>query len=335
MPAARLAARIFVSLVALAIASAAAVLLAGPERAWWLAHVQYWPYPVFLLAALAAAGLSLSLPARWRVLALAALLLVPAVIMDPAVGGGESGGGRVRVMTFNAKDYVTLDQPDGLLHVAAEIARHDPDVVLLQDAYDLAAIPAAARRAAFRGLEVWSHGEYVVASRFALRDCAPRDMSYGRHERKYVRCVLVAHGVEIDLFAAHFETPRRGLDPRRGAGPAGWRANVEARMTQARALARDVRASMRPVIVGGDLNAPGRSLVVRELLEAGLRDAHAVGGSGFGFTYGHAWAIGASFLRIDHVLASPQLAVLAVRVGERGRSPHRAVVADLAVHPGR
>lgn len=332
MPALRPAARLFVGLTAAAIAATAAILVAGAEHAWWLAHLQYWPYPVFLLAGLAALGASAALTRRWRAGALAALLLVPAVIMDPACGGGERGSGRVRVMTFNAKDYVTLDSPDGLLHIAAEIARHDPDVVLLQDAHDLGAMAPERRRAAFPGREVWSHGEYVVASRFGLRDCAPRDMSYGRHERRYVRCVVSAHGVDIDLFGAHFETPRRGLDPRRGAGPAGWRANVEARMTQARALARDVRASLRPVIVAGDLNAPGRSLVVRELLAAGLRDAHEVAGCGFGFTYGHAWAIGASFLRIDHVLASPQLAVVAAAVGEGGRSPHRAVISDLAVH---
>lgn len=336
MPAApRLLARIFVSLVAAAIAAIAALLLAGAEHAIALAHVQYWPYPLFLLAALAAAGVSLALPWRWRALALAALALVPAVIMDPAFGGGEGGSGRLRVMTFNPKDYQTLDAPGGLLHIAAEIARHDPDVVLMQDAHELGTNEPPVKRALFHGMTVYSHDEYVVASRLPLRDCGPRDMSYRRHERKYVRCVLTVDGVDIDLYTAHFETPRRGLDPRRGGGVEGWRANVEARLTQARAVARDLRAGLRPAVLGGDLNAPVRSLVVRELLEAGLRDSHATAGRGFGFTYGHRSRIGISFLRIDHILVSPGIAVISSQASEEGLSPHRAVVADLAVHRSR
>jgi endonuclease/exonuclease/phosphatase family metal-dependent hydrolase len=70
---------------------------------------------------------------------------------------------------------------------------------------------------------------------------------------------------------------------------------------------------------------------MRALLRTGLRDAFSVAGLGYGYTYGHLLPPHASFLRIDHILVSPQIAVLDCAVGRRGISPHRSVIADLAL----
>jgi endonuclease/exonuclease/phosphatase (EEP) superfamily protein YafD len=104
-------------------------------------------------------------------------------------------------------------------------------------------------------------------------------------------------------------------------------------MARARDLAQAVRARSRPVIVAGDLNAPPPSLAVRALLDAGMRDAFARAGLGFGYTYGHALRPGFSFLRLDHVLVSAEIGVAACEVGSETASEHRPVIADLWLPP--
>jgi endonuclease/exonuclease/phosphatase (EEP) superfamily protein YafD len=143
--------------------------------------------------------------------------------------------------------------------------------------------------------------------------------------------VVAAGAREFDLVTAHLITPRFGLsatrqNPLRGLGE--WRENVADRMTQAGRLAEDLRGRSRPAIVAGDFNAPDASLVVRTLLDTGLRDAFSVAGVGYGHTWGHSLRFGFSFLRIDHILVDREFAIAACFVGGTG-SAHRPVIADL------
>ena len=57
-------------------------------------------------------------------------------------------------------------------------------------------------------------------------------------------------------------------------------------------------------------------------------DAFSIAGTGFGYTYGHSLWPGISFLRIDHVLVSPEFDVADCFTGNKQGSTHRAVVAD-------
>ena len=151
----------------------------------------------------------------------------------------------------------------------------------------------------------------------------------------YVRCVIDVNGREVDLFAVHFVTPRDGLNAVRHErlhGISEWKPNIADRMVQARILAKDMHASLRPVIVAGDLNAPERSLVVRTLLDTGLRDAFSTAGTGFGYTYGHSLWPGISFMRIDHILASSKIGITDCFVGGKQGSTHRAVIADFILN---
>jgi endonuclease/exonuclease/phosphatase (EEP) superfamily protein YafD len=79
------------------------------------------------------------------------------------------------------------------------------------------------------------------------------------------------------------------------------------------------------------LNAIQASPVIRTLSAIGLRDAFATGGRGYGYTYGHDLRLGFSFLRIDHVLASPEIDVLRAEPGGSRASQHRPVIADLVL----
>jgi endonuclease/exonuclease/phosphatase family metal-dependent hydrolase len=329
-------ARLGVALVAAACIVAATIQVFGSEELEILSEIQYIPYPAFLIPSLAAFAVSFGLGYAWRFVAGLALILVLVVHMGLELNGGESGSGRLRMMTFNVKDYVTLNDPQGALLIAAEIARHDADVIVLQDAGGLMRLEErapGALRALFGTRQLFSRGQYLVASRFALAGCEGRPPGGGDGHYEHVRCVMTAHGVEVDLMTAHFTSPRGAYGAVREGKADGfeaWRANLRERVSQADAVALDLRGRKRPVIFAGDLNAPERSLVIQRLIEAGLRDAFSTAGTGYGYTYGHALRhLGFSFLRIDHILVSEEIAVAGCFVGGAEASPHRPVIADL------
>ncbi len=240
-------------------------------------------------------------------------------------------------MTFNAKVGNALAGGGiGAGALAAEVARHDPDIVVLQDANGLLldrGAPALEGGPPLFGLpHVFALGQYVVASRLPLRGCAPGQIGFGVEQHRYLRCAVDVHGKTLTVVTAHFKSPRDGLSATRHAGLDGageWEENFSDRLEQARALARDVATMPRPLVVAGDLNAPDDSPVVQALLAAGLADSFSTSGRGFGFTYGHSMRAGLSFLRIDHILASRDVTVVDSFVGEGRASEHRPVIADL------
>lgn len=328
--------RLFVAATIAACAADAALLLAGPERLAWLADLAYFPYPAFLVPALAAFALSLLLRWRWRVAAFANVALVVLVIMDFTLAPGERGSQAVRLMTFNVKDYETLLQPGGAQRIEREVARYDPDILVMQDAGAL--YTYVENGSIFRGLQHYSGDEYIVVTRHSLRGCEERVEPVPGKRLHYVRCEVRTPDWTLHVNVVHLLSPRHGFQALRSRTLEGlreWGDNVETRMAQARAFARAVAGAPRPAVVAGDLNAPAHSLILRELEEAGYRDAFEAAGRGFGFTYGHALRPGFSFLRLDHVMVDDSIAVLDCFVAPQGISPHRAVIADLALRPGR
>lgn len=309
---------------------------------WWLELLQYMPWPLYLLPVLAAFALSFLLRPVWRLAAALGLGLVLTVVMGLAVNRGDTGASPVRFMTYNIKAYLARHRPGGFELLEQEFARHDPDILVMQDAAEFAdwrehqpdgAAPV------FGGRSVYVHGQYIVVSRYPLRDCRPGDLSLPGVGYEYVRCTVTAHGVDVDVVTAHLVSPRQGLaatrrDPAEGIDD--WEQNFIARLDQAQRLAADLRrrtVPARALIVAGDLNAPETSPVIRTLLNQGLRDAFSAGGRGYGYTYGHALqarsAFFDSFLRIDHILVSPGIAVEGCFVGGAQASEHRPVIADL------
>jgi endonuclease/exonuclease/phosphatase (EEP) superfamily protein YafD len=300
---------------------------------WWIEFLRYLPFPVFLMPAAAAAIASLALGAIWRLLAAGTVALVLTAVMGLELHVGDEGGDALRVMTFNAKLHLARVKPEGYARIGSEIASHDPDVLVMQDAH-LGATPDLPPpiRAALRGHSIHRSGQYLVASRYPLRDCRDGDLSYGGEPQHYVRCSLLAHGVQIDLVTVHLASPRRGLNATRHEGLDGlddWQVNFRDRMVQVGRLVSALAGPPRPLIVAGDLNAPEHSPVVRSLLRAGLRDAFASAGRGFGYTHGHALRPRFSFLRIDHILVSGTIGVRRSFVGGSDASEHRPVIADL------
>lgn len=325
--------------LAVVLGNLAAVFLAwgfrnGPERHWLFSVIEYAPYPVFLLPFLVLVAAAFLVGRVWVLLALAGLIFVATEVMDLEIHLGESGSNRIRVLTFNVKDYLARREPFGLADIANEIARHDPDIFVLQDArsFQQDVIDPTFARGLFGDRETYKFGQYVIASRFPLHDCRNGWISFRDEPHTYATCVVSIQGKDIHLVTTHFMTPRSGLaatrfNPIRGMRE--WTENVSDRMTQARLLAADLHALDRPVIVAGDLNSPTASLVVRTLLDTGLRDAFSVAGLGYGYTWGHSLRFRFSFLRIDHILVSREFRVARSFVGHAAGSAHRPVIADL------
>jgi len=310
--------------------------LTGDVDTWWVELLHYVPYPAYLLPALVALALSFKLRWPWRIVATVTLLLVLTVIMGLTFGHGDQGTGHLRMMTYNIKALRASERENGFEQIATEVAMHNPDVLVMQDAGELSQRhyerPGLVMEL-FVGRYVYQHGQYIVLSRYPLRDCEAIPMTTSR-PFDYVHCVVTAQGVDIDLYTAHLLSPRRGLNATRHEPVEGiddWQQNFDDRLKQARKIAADIAGHTRPMILAGDLNAAEASPVIRALLAQGLRDAYSSAGIGYGYSHGHALRVGFSFLRIDHILVSPEIGVVDAYPGGWQASEHRPVIADLVL----
>jgi len=309
-------------------------------QTWWIELLRYVPYPAWLLPALLGLALSLLQSWRWRLLAAASVALVIGPVMGLSLGLDkvDNPGARsqtLRVMTYNAKTF-RAEQIEGVYEALGdEIARQSPDVLLMQDAQHLNRPGRPihpALQAALVGYQLRGFDQYVVASRYPLRDCKAGAMPIGKQAHPYWRCTVQVGRTALTLVTAHTLTPREGLNATRSERLEGlddWRDNFAGRMAQARKLADDTALLPRPLILAGDLNAAEHSPVVQTLLATGLRDAHGAAGLGWGYTLGHALRLRHSFLRIDHILVSPDIGVVRAMAGGPWGSEHRPVIADV------
>lgn len=336
-------------LVLLALLVSIALALAfrlGDASTWWIELLRYAPYPAWLGPVALVFALSWALPWRWRAMAGAALGLVLGPVMGLSLGLGRTEGLAagaalpLRVMTYNIKSYRAEWREDGYEGIVDEIRRHAPDLLVMQDAPHLNRPERMRRNAVMRdvlaGYRWFGHGQFVVASRYPLRDCTVAQLPIDGDDdpRDYLRCTVLVGNRPVSVVDVHTLTPREGLNATRHqrlGGLAEWRENFAARMGQAQRLAADVAKLPRPLIVAGDLNASQASPVVQVLLAAGLRDAFGEAGRGWGYTVGHALRPHLSLLRIDHVLVSREIGVVAAEAGGRWGSEHRPVVADVLV----
>jgi vancomycin resistance protein VanJ len=328
---------------AVAVLIALTVLLIAAQRlvpgdAHWLELSRYLPYYWLLLPCLAALVASFWLGRGWALASLANLVLLATLGMGLQWHRGDEGAERVRMMTYNVKVFSAVRQRNGIQALALEVARHDPDILVMQDADGLlverGAQPLSGGPPVFGLAHVYALGQYIVASRFPLRGCGPGQIDFRNESHRYLRCVVDVRGVDLNLVTAHFQTPRAGLNAARREGLEGadeWYRNYADRLTQARALARDLAGTGRPLVVAGDLNAPESSPVVQTLLAGGLRDAFSSAGRGYGYTWGHSLKQGIDFLRIDHILVSPDMGVMEAFAGRSDASEHRPVIADLVL----
>lgn len=335
-------ARLFVALVLAAVLGLLLGRVEGSGQSALLALSQYLPFPAYLLPALAAVlAAFIWLGWVWRGLAVLALVVSLTLLMGLSWGSAEEGHGRVRFMTYNVKSYLALKRPGGAEELAHEILEHQPDILVMQDAGQLVDVEGNVKSADL--LRVvgggWQHAhatdEYVVLSRWPIRQCRHGAIPVGDEPHVFAHCDIDVDGTTLQVITVHLITPRKGLVAKqqgqsRWLGLGEWQDNMLLRMRQAGMLAEYVRQlPPGPRIVAGDLNATEPSVVEQTLLNTGLRDAFSSASVGYGFTHGHSLLDGLSFLRIDHILVSPEIAVADAFVGGDRASQHRPVIADL------
>ena len=305
--------------------------------------VRFIPYYWLLPPAILALAMLWRLPWWAYVVVMVNMILILTIVMGLRWNPGNptpAPEASVRVMTFNTKAYKARYLPGGLSTLAEEIRVQNADLVALQDADGLLPnVPESMprRMPPFLGYpEVYAMGQYLIASRFPIQACARVVLGPRGRSRDFMHCVVLVHGVPVTVVTAHLVSPRYSFlavrsDPRQGF--ADWSASLYERLTQSDLLIQSMQQLPRPLLVMGDFNAREESPVVESLLAMGFADAYAQAGNGWGFTYGHAVHWRLDFLRIDHILLSPEVEVRGAWVGKSRISDHHAVIADLGFAP--
>jgi len=254
----------------------------------------------------------------------------------------DPGQSSLRIMSCNVK-FGARNLPA----LYAEIDRYRPDIILLQDATRLLDASAGAY---FREWHVRFHGQYVIAARVPLEEAEVEWLDFpGQPERQTcLRCRIRIAGTLITIYNVHLHSPRHALSlvpmaikvsPFRDFVANQLANSAAVRYIQAYKLAALLSRETGPVIVAGDLNAPDASLVCATLRTAGVHDAFAQGGRGYGYTYGHFLSHSRlllprfSFMRIDHIMMNSRMRAVRCWTGTAAASDHRPVYADLAVAP--
>jgi len=321
---------------------------------------RFLPYYWLLPPLLAACGASLWLGWRWRLLALANVLLLGLVVMDfhwQLQAPDSVAGVHVRVLSYNIKALQARQREGGIEAIEREVALYAPDIVALQDAQHWLAEHDARSpqpaRPVFGLPHVVAYRQFVLASRYPLQDCqggnaspadpdadadADADSEATAVAAPFLRCAMHLGGQEVQLITLHFASPRGALLATRRdwrSGLQAWQNNLGLRLHQAHSLARSLARSpaesgqMPALVVMGDFNAAAGSPVLEPFWSLGLQDSFALGGRGWGYSHGHALNRKIDLYRIDHILVGPHWLVQQAQTGSSDASEHNPVLADL------
>jgi hypothetical protein len=248
---------------------------------------------------------------RWSLLRL---------VTSPGLGTPEVGRGQgesIRVVSLNCNV--------GNSQAVEEVARYQPDIVLLQESPGRDAMRELGKKlfgvdgSMLPGVDA----SLIVRGRVIPADLAPGLRSYFVQGR-----VILRSGTEVEVICTRLVPAVFRLDL---WSPDCWREqreNRRKRREQLRVIVQrlDSVPALVPLIVGGDFNAPQGDAVFR-LLRPRLHDAFREGGRGWGNTVTN----DVPFLRIDHVWASEAFRAVNVVARSTRHSDHRMVVCDLVL----
>jgi endonuclease/exonuclease/phosphatase family metal-dependent hydrolase len=241
-----------------------------------------------------------------------------------ATAPSDAGPQRLRVLSYNISGHSTLLRRGHVAAIAELIAEVKPDIVGLQEVHrgtwQSRFRDQAAEIAAETGLTLEFGPSYAalggefgnaVLVRGKVLDAEVLPLpSYGE-PRTLLRTGLEIEGFVLDFYVTHL------------AAWGSW--NRRMRSEQTACLIQQVRASGRPYVLCGDLNAPPGATE----LEVIVRD-DLVRLCGIAEEPTH------SLLdrRLDYIFSDPRFEVLDAKVLRRGPSDHWPVVADLRWNDG-
>ena len=218
---------------------------------------------------------------------------------------------------------VSLNCAGGNAAAAAEAANYRPDIVVLQESPAQKDIENLGRRLFGSNCGVVRGVDTSVISRWPAE---PVELP-----RKLRLCCVWARvrlpgGERLDCLSVRLTPPVFRLDAWR---PECWRsyaADRRERRQQVRAIAECIGKRRRklPIVVGGDMNAPGGDGALREF-GSSLRDAFFEGGRGLCNTVLNDCPV----LRFDQVWIGGRLRACAVMARKTRHSDHRLVICDL------
>jgi endonuclease/exonuclease/phosphatase (EEP) superfamily protein YafD len=318
-----------------------AALLHWVGEGWWPTSVGlYLPRIGFALPLPILVGLLLAYRER-RLLyfQIVSLLIVVFPLMGfvlPWPRSAREGAPKVRVLSYNVNQ-----QYGGNAEIFAEIERYDPDIALLQEASPNDDF-LDTLRARYANV-AWS-SQFIIASRFPILSTTDPERlpMFGRmRSPRFMEYVIDTPIAPITFFSVHPISPRDAFHELRGAGlrheilsgrffaaprSEAMLVNTALRDAQVHAIAELAsKVEGQPVVIAGDTNLPGQSGILSRYL-SGYRDAFSDASWGFGYTFP---TNRGPWMRIDRIMASPDLRFVSFEVGRSGASDHLCVVADL------
>ncbi len=232
----------------------------------------------------------------------------------------------IRFMTYNiagGKDS------DALMQI---IIDESPSVILFQEFS-----PDFLRnfRASLPAWNIASSDDLAIASIYEISNFIRADLPKLSNDNwkrpAYVRAEVSNGTSRFAVYNTHLSTPREALNAMRHLESNFQdlvNKNILDREIQSKRLAAAVSQEKLPFILGGDFNAPGRSIVISPFTKLGLKNAFSERGLGFGYTKGHDLQLGFSFIRIDHIFFSSEWLAVSSHAGSSLGSDHRPMLAD-------
>ena len=303
------------------------------ERSWFGLVLLYLPRAALALPLLVTVPLILVSGSFYLIVTqLLCLWLVLFPLMGLKLPPSPPPGGHTS--SFRILSYNVWYANRGVDAIRAEVERAQPQIVLFQ--------AANARAYAILEGEPFIHwhtlrlARLAIASRFPITEHEVYEDVSDVSGTPFARFTLETSLGAIDLYSVHMVSPRGALShfrlfhqwfpsdsDRRDAS-----LNTQLREKQVHRLADAARKSKHPVLIAGDLNLPVLSRLERDYLGE-FHDAFDAAGSGFGYTFPSIAPIG-PWMRIDRILAGPELRFLCFFVGGGEGSDHSPVVADVA-----
>jgi endonuclease/exonuclease/phosphatase family metal-dependent hydrolase len=255
--------------------------------------------------------------------AIALLIVGPVMSISLPVGRLQSRnpvGLRLRIMTLNrgtdgidANKLIELIEREHIQLICFQEGKSDPTL----------------KRYWKRG---WTRTDYIASRLPVVTESGPLrsddDCPYPswRTRMEWVR-VRAGSGTEFSVASVHLDTVRHGLEMFTAGDLEGMKRHTAWRESEVNRMVATLSDRRRlPVLVGGDLNLPSdvpSFAPVRERFRVSFDQA----GWGYGYTYPSRLP----WIRIDHILASPEWSIVRCWVGPDLGSDHLPLIAEVVL----
>lgn len=253
----------------------------------------------------------------------------------------EMSGKHIKVMTFNAQGGHIYQEK--LYDEFAEVVlRSDPDVICFQE--------MSIRVKKFQPIRdkypyIHKRQSQSILSKYPITDSKDLKLEKIVTSNGAIWAELDVEGEKVRVYNIHLHSNKissevdelsENTELKELNDKAKWnatkgilaqvKASATVRANQSIKIKKSLNNSSSPVILCGDFNDPPQSYSYR-ILAKNLKDTFEEAGRGFGFTYNG----NIPFLKIDYILASPEIGVYTTKIIKSDVSDHKPVVSTLVL----